>query len=223
MGPIGPVAPAIPWVPVAPLGPLTPVGPVAPIGPVAPLDPESLAASAALRVEAADGAVTIHQCRTGERRRFAVSVETSSDVPAGAAAAPHSPASVTARVATTPPLELMLPEMTERQQTVIETGVRQWLIAVAFGEDAIVSRHTPAELLPRAVTSAVRALTRDHAPSLTTRLVALLDLLELERLHVPFDAQTLFYETFLARGEGEASTLDPALKAIAARLGFSMI
>ena len=198
-------------------------GSVAAARAVAPLDPGSLAASAALRVDAADGAVTIHQCRTGERRRFAVSVETSSDVPAGAGAAPHSPASVTARVATTPPLELMLPEMTERQQTVIETGVRQWLIAVAFGEDAIVSRHTPAELLPRAVTSAVRALTRDHAPSLTTRLVALLDLLELERLHVPFDAQTLFYETFLARGEGDASTLDSALKAIAARLGFSMI
>src|SRR5688572_1094222 len=51
-------------------------GSVAAARAVAPLDPGSLAASAALRVEASDGAVTIHQCRTGERRRFAVSVET---------------------------------------------------------------------------------------------------------------------------------------------------
>ena len=41
---------------------------------------------------------------------------------------------------------------------------------------------------------------------------------ELEGLHVPFEAQTTFYETFLAR---PGADFGPVFVAIAARLGFS--
>jgi hypothetical protein len=50
-------------------------------------------------------------------------------------------------------------------------------------------------------------------------LTALLDLLEIERLHVPFNAQTRFYDAFLADGRPK---LDHTLAALAARLGFAM-
>ena len=46
----------------------------------------------------------------------------------------------------------------------------------------------------------------------------MLDLLEIERLQVPFDAQTRFYETFLGDG---AEPLSPGVFALAIRLGFS--
>ena len=110
-------------------------------------------------------------------------------------------------------------------RAVIETGIRQWLIKAAFGENAIVSGRAVAELLPRTLTSAVAALAHDRTPSLTTRVVALLDLLELEGLHVPFDAQTRFHDAFLASEGGpvEEAALDPVLQAIAVRLGFSVL
>jgi hypothetical protein len=65
--------------------------------------------------------------------------------------------------------------------------------------------------------------TLDPAPpaSLTTRLNALLDLLELERLHVPFDAQTRFYDRFLANRDGAPIASD--LSALARRLGFAKV
>jgi hypothetical protein len=47
---------------------------------------------------------------------------------------------------------------------------------------------------------------------------ALLDLLEIERLHVPFDAQTRFYDVFLADG---SPPLDDGLAELATRLGFA--
>jgi hypothetical protein len=50
-------------------------------------------------------------------------------------------------------------------------------------------------------------------------LNALLDLLEIERLHVPFDAQTKFYEALLGDG---AHQLSPEVADLAMRLGFSV-
>ena len=195
-------------------------GSVAAARTIAPADPRALMTSAALRVEASDGAVTIQQRRTGERERFDVAVQTVADPPAGRNGPPHSPADVIACVSTTPPLELMLSEMTEQQREAVESGVRQRLIERAFGHDRASSPPLSANALSRAVVSAVTELGRERVPSLTRRLFALLDLVELERLHVPFDAQTRFYESFLA-GHSTAD-LDSELAAIAVRLGFAV-
>jgi len=123
-------------------------------------------------------------------------------------------------VSTTPPLELMLSEMTEQQREAVESGVRQRLIERAFGHDRASSPPLSANALSRAVVSAVTELGRERVPSLTRRLFALLDLVELERLHVPFDAQTRFYESFLAGHS--TGDLDSELAAIAVRLGFAV-
>jgi len=47
---------------------------------------------------------------------------------------------------------------------------------------------------------------------------ALLDLLEIEQLRVPFDAQTRFYDAFLADGRPWP---DGELAGLATRLGFA--
>ena len=195
-------------------------GSVAAARAIAPADPRALATSAALRVEAADGAVTIHQRRTGEHGRFDVEVHSISDRPTDTASALHSPAAVMARVVTSPPLELMLSEMTEGQRGVVESGVRQRLIEVVFGADRAAFPPVSPTALANAVVSEVSKLGRDRTPSITRRLIALLDLLELERLHVPFDAQTRFYDRVLSTSSGE---LDPELAAVAVRLGFSAV
>jgi hypothetical protein len=109
--------------------------------------------------------------------------------------------------------------MTERQRGIVEDRVRQRLVAAAFGDEApfLDSRYA-ADRLSNAVVHAVDQLRHERSRSLT-RLHALLDLLEIERLRVPFDAQTRFYDAFLADGRPK---LDHTLAALAARLGFAM-
>jgi hypothetical protein len=51
--------------------------------------------------------------------------------------------------------------------------------------------------------------------------VALLDLLELDGRHVPFDAQTRFHDAFLVTQPSPAMA-DPVVAAIAHRLGFAV-
>ena len=130
--------------------------------------------------------------------------------------------SVTARVAVAPPLELTPSEMTERQRRVVERGVRRRLIAVAFGDGAVASSEMGApDKLDAAVVEAVTALGRSRSEGLSSRLVALLDLLELDGRHVPFDAQTRFYDAFLAT-DPSPPMADPVFAAIAQRLGFAV-
>jgi hypothetical protein len=180
---------------------------------IAPGEPQALAASAALRVEASDGSVTVHQRRTGEEARFDVAVRA---IPGALADARTA---VAARVSTTPPLELMLSEMTERQRVVIESGVRRHLMEIAFGAERSAGATISGEAIAAGVVSEVTRLVHERTPSGTRRLIALLDLLELERLYVPFDAQTRFHDV-LSRDGGE---LDLDLAAIAARLGFAKV
>ena len=195
-------------------------GSVAAARTVAPGDPHALATSAALRVDASNDGVTIHQRRTGERERFDVAVQAVSDPPTGSDAASYSLANVSVRVSTMPPLELTLAEMTEHQRGAVERGVRQRLIEVAFGPDRPTSPPLSSDAISHAVVSAVTELGRERAPGLTRRLIALLELLELERLHVPFDAQTRFYGSFLS--DRSTADLGPELVGIAARLGFAV-
>ena len=198
-------------------------GSVAAARAVAADDPAATVTSAALRVEPSNGTVTVHQYRTGARDTFPVSVDGAPDAETeSAAVAVRAPVSVTARVAVAPPLELTPPEMTERQRRVVERGVRRRLIAVAFGDGAVASSEMGApDKLDAAVVEAVTALGRSRSEGLTSRLVALLDLLELDGRHVPFDAQTRFYDAFLATDTSPAMA-DPVLAAIAQRLGFAV-
>ena len=92
----------------------------------------------------------------------------------------------------------------------------------AFGDGAVASSEIgDADKLDAAVVEAVTALGRSRSEGLTSRLVALLDLLELDGRHVPFDAQTRFYDAFLATDPSPAMA-DPVLAAIAQRLGFAV-
>jgi alpha-amylase/alpha-mannosidase (GH57 family) len=194
-------------------------GSVAAARAVAEMDPCALETSVALRVHADNGTVTVQQFRTGQRDSFAVSVSgVSNGTPPSVI---HRPLGITAHVATAPPVELTASEMTERQRRIVERGIRRRLAAVAFGdEDMPGPERAFGERLERAVVDAVTSLERDRSGSGTGRLVALLDLLELDGRHVPFDAQTRFYDAFLA---AESSGLsDPILSAIAHRLGFGV-
>ena len=183
-------------------------------------DPRVAETSRALRVDAADGAVTVHEHRTGVRETFAVVVTGAPPVDDknGNGIATWSPHTVSARL-TVPPLDVSLSEMTERQRTVVEDGIYHRLVAAAFGDDPTFLRsREPQAVLFTAIVDTIAAMARARSSDLTRRLHALVDLLELERLHVPFDAQTRFYDAFLAGGSGP---IDSELAAIAFRLGFA--
>jgi hypothetical protein len=197
-------------------------GSVAAARAVAAGDPAASATNAALRVDATNGTVTVHQFRTGDHDTFAVTVlgkpDGSMDEPASALT--RAPLSVTARVATAPPLELTAFEMTERQRRVVEQGIRRNLVATAFGEDSAAAHEiVSGEHLDVAVVDAVTAFGRSRTASLTSRLVALLDLLEFDGRHVPFDAQTRFHDAFLA---ADPTPPDPIIAGLAHRLGFAV-
>jgi hypothetical protein len=183
-------------------------------------DERARVASRALSVSARDGSVTIHQHRTGERKTYSVTVSGvphRSEATTNGSAAGWSPSLISAQLSD-PPVDVMVAEMTERQRTVVEDGIRQRLMVAAFGGEALVlESRRPAELLSNAVVQTIDQLGDERAPSLT-RLYALLDLLEIERLHVPFDAQTRFYERFLADGRPWP---DGELAGLATRLGFA--
>jgi len=183
-------------------------------------DPRAREAGRALDVRASDGSVTIRQHRSGARKTYSVTV---SGVPHGSdpttnrSVAGWSPSLISARLSD-PPVEVTLAEMTERQRAVVDDAIRQRLVVAAFGDEApfLDSLHA-AERLSNAVGQAVAQLGHDPTRSLT-RLHALLDLLEIERLHVPFDAQTRFYDAFLADGRPWP---DGELAGLAIRLGFA--
>jgi len=183
-------------------------------------DPRAREASRALDVRSADGSVTIHQHRSGERRAYSVSV---SGLQHEAAATTNgsvvgwSPSLISAQLSA-PRADVTLAEMTERQRALLEDGIRQRLVVTAFGDEApfLDSRHS-ADRLSNAVVHAVDQLRHERARGLT-RMHALLDLLEIEQLRVPFDAQTRFYDAFLADGRPWP---DGELAGLATRLGFA--
>jgi hypothetical protein len=192
---------------VAPLARLA--GSVAAARAVAPGDADVAATAPALRVEASNGTVNVHQLRTGRREAFDVQV-----TGVGAREA------IAVRVAATPPIELTPSDMTERQRAVVARGLRRHLLVAAFGPDVDTSAppidgaRIDAELV-----TAIGALGHDQTESPTNRVLALLELLELEGRHIPFDAQTRFHDAFL--GASRPTSLTHQLATIASRLGFA--
>ena len=108
--------------------------------------------------------------------------------------------------------------MTERQRRIVERGIRRRLVAAAFGDDDIPVPEA-GDRLDAAVVDAVTELAGSRTEDLMSRLVALLDLLELDRRHVPFDAQTRFHDALIAADP--SALADPILAGISRRLGFA--
>jgi hypothetical protein len=194
-------------------------GSVAAARAVAADDPRAREAGRALDVRVSDGSVTIHQHRTSEQVTYAITVTglpRSDGAGSNGNGSTWSPALISARIAN-PPVDVSLTEMTERQRHVVEDGIRHRLLETAFGPNAsVLDARDSADVLANAVVDVVGAI--GQGDTSLTRLNALLDLLEIERLHVPFDAQTRFYEKFLSDGRGP---LDSAIAAVATRLGFA--
>ena len=190
-------------------------GSVAAARAVAPVDGDALATSAALRVEASNGTVTVQQLRAGQLEVFNVTV---SGVVEGERASMREP--VVAHVSASPAIEIPASEMTERQRAVVARGMRRQLLRTAFGPDVDVSaapidgRRVDAELV-----NTIALLGRSRTETLTNRVKALLDLLELEGRQIPFDAQTRFYDAFMGAGRGEWIAAEIA--AVGTRLGFA--
>jgi hypothetical protein len=178
-----------------------------------------------VELTASGSEIVVRQRRTGERSVFAVDVTGVPFDHGRDGAAQHAASAVVAHVRPaarggTPeaPLELTLAEMTERQRDVIVQGVRRRLVTAAFGNDRAVPRggevsHT----LSNALLDALARLTDGPGDADIDRITALLDLFELEQLHIPFDAQTRFADAI----PGIAAVTDPRLAVIAVRLGFA--
>jgi len=110
--------------------------------------------------------------------------------------------------------------MTERQRAVLARGMRRQLLRTAFGPDVDVSAAPiDGDRVDTELVNAITLLGRDHSASLTNRVMALLDLLELESRPIPFDAQTRFYDAFLSAGRRE--WLPAEIAGISDRLGFA--
>jgi hypothetical protein len=187
---------------------------------VAATDPRAMQTNRAIDVETTDGKVMVRQRRTSERQTFEVSVAglPQTDGAADDGNGQWTPSMVGATVAV-PHVDVALADMTERQRAVVEDGIRHRLIEAAFGSDApVFPTDTPADVLRNAIISGIGALAAEQSARAANRVRVLLDLLELEHLHIPFDAQTRFYDSFLA---GRTAPLDGDLADLPHRLGFA--
>ena len=110
--------------------------------------------------------------------------------------------------------------MTERQRAVVARGMRRQILRTAFGDGVDVSA-TPidGDRVDAELVNAITLLGRERSESLTDRVTALLDLLELEGRQVPFDAQTRYHDVFM--GLGRSEWVPAEIAAIANRLGFA--
>jgi hypothetical protein len=127
-------------------------------------------------------------CRTGREYAARVSVErrgtarlvidvTSADTPA--------------------PTRLALADLPERQRLAVTRAIRREIIARRFTPDELAELATGADVLPhvaaRALLRAVTALERDQSAATIGAVSDLVDLLDLDNQHIPFDVQTEFY------------------------------
>jgi alpha-amylase/alpha-mannosidase (GH57 family) len=127
-------------------------------------------------------------CRTGRAYAFRVSVERR-----GAAGLAIDVASPDAPAAT----RLALADLPERQRLAVTVALRREIIARRFTADEATELATGAADLPdvaaRALLRAVSALEHDQSGAAVGAVCDLADLLHLQHLHIPFDAQTECY------------------------------
>jgi len=210
-------------------------GSVAAARQLAPADPRSVDAGPVLLVAADGDRIKLRQIRTGEHDTFETRVVGGvlTDEQAASAGEVASPTAVAATVhalhaadgrgARSPAVELTLAEMTERQHVVISDAVRRQLIARAFDPSTLAelarSGRAPRDHIRGVLEAAMPTLRHDRSARNVAHVLALLDLLEFEGMHVPFDAQTQFYDVY--RGDGSPAQSRTVLEPIAMRLGFA--
>jgi hypothetical protein len=179
----------------------------------------------AVELAASGSEIVVRQRRTGDRSVFAVDVTGVPFDHGRDGATQHAASAVVAHVrpaanagTSQAPLELTLAEMTERQRDVIVRGVRRRLVTAAFGNGSAVPRDGElSHTLSTALLDALARLADGAGDANIDRITALLDLFELEQVHIPFDAQTRFHDAIPAM----PAVPDPRLAVIAARLGFA--
>jgi hypothetical protein len=204
---------------------------------IAPDDPRSLDAGPALVVRAQSGRVTVGRLRTGEENTFEVDVaaaplsgeraaaagEVASRALIGATVREVSAATGPVEAGNAAPLELTLSDMTERQRNVVSDALRRRLVERAFDPETLTalaqSGRDLRDHLRAALDAAVGALRHDRSPATIDRVLALLDLFELEEMHVPFDVQTAFYDVY--RAETAPARWNGDIGVLATRLGFA--
>jgi len=191
----------------------------------APDDDAWRSTTRAVELAASASEIVVRQRRTGDRSVFAVDVTGVPFDDGGDGATQHAASAVVAHVRpagrdVTPaaPIELTLAEMTEGQRDVIVRGVRRRLVTAALGNGSALPRDGEvSRTLSNALLDALARLANGAGDADIDRITALLDLFELEQLHIPFDAQTRFHDAIPAI----AAVTDPRLAVIAVRLGFA--
>ena len=127
-------------------------------------------------------------CRTGREYAARVSVERRGTARLVIDATPAD---------TPDPMRLALADLPERQRLAVTGAIRREIIARRFTPDELAELATGADVLPhvaaRALLRAVTALERDQSAAAIGAVSDLVDLLDLENQHIPFDVQTEFY------------------------------
>ena len=95
------------------------------------------------------------------------------------------------------PTRLALADLPERQRLAVSGAIRREINARRFTPDEAAELATGADVLPhvaaRALLRAVAALEHDQSAAAIGAVSDLVDLLDLENQHIPFDVQTEFY------------------------------
>jgi hypothetical protein len=156
--------------------------------------------------------VTIKRRRTGREAQFRVALERTGAAGVAVAVAPADAG---------PGATLGLDDLPERYRVPIVAALRADLIARRFSSreraQLAAGAADVSRLAAAALTRAVAALDRDRSRSAVAAVFDLADLLALQGLHVPFDAQTTF-ERVRARAAPRSAA---ALAEVARRLGFA--
>jgi hypothetical protein len=164
------------------------------------------------RVREHDDGVTLVRRRTGREQRFRVRYERT-----GVAEVAIDVAAVEGGDV----MRLGLDDLPEYYRSPVVAAIRAELIARHLNAEergrlaagaADVSR-----LAAAALTRAVAALAHDESPAAVAAVSELADLLALQGLHVPFEAQTTFARVRDAAGPRAATVLEP----VGRRLGFA--
>ncbi len=166
------------------------------------------------RVRQRGARVTLTRWRTGRESQFRVTLER---IGAAEVAVAVTPADGS------PVAHLGLDDLPERYRDSILAALRARLIArrLPSGERAQLAAGAAdvSRLAAAALSRAVEVLARDRSPSAVAAVFDLADLLALQGLHVPFDAQTTFVRVRARAGPRSAA----ALAAVARRLGFAEV
>ena len=156
--------------------------------------------------------VTLTRRRTGREDRLRVMLQRSSGPGLAVTSAPEAGG---------PGVSLGVADLPERYRDLVVEALRAELIARCFtpGERARLARGAAevSRLAADALTRAVAVLAEDRSARAVAAVCDLADLLALQGLHVPFDAQTTFARVRARSGSRGAA----ALATVARRLGFA--